>query len=223
MSKSSEGVKKWRKEAKRIILTCMGEKCQICGYDKCKSALELHHINPEEKDFSFGYIMTRCRSWALMYSELTKCILLCSNCHREIHENLVELPQEYKKFDIELADSLRSPQSLSCEKSSTRSLSLDRKLLVEYKYKQRKKLSKKKELTKIYFADKEKKTRARIKMLENSEIDFSSFGWMTRVSELFNVPVQGIAKWMQRNMKEFYEEKCFRRKSPEFKDINNVN
>lgn len=60
-----------------------GFKCEICGYDKCIAALEFHH--PYEKDFgisSKGYT----RAWEKVKLELDKCILVCSNCHREIHE-----------------------------------------------------------------------------------------------------------------------------------------
>lgn len=112
MSKSSEYVKKWRKKVKEIILTCMGGECQICGYSHCPTALELHHVNPDEKDFSFGYIMASCRNWNVIYEEIAKCILLCSNCHREVHAGLVELPETYTKFDPALADSLRTAASL---------------------------------------------------------------------------------------------------------------
>lgn len=65
----------------------MGEKCQICGYDRCITALELHHINPSEKDFSFN--QKDNMSWERLQPELQKCILVCANCHREIHQNLI--------------------------------------------------------------------------------------------------------------------------------------
>lgn len=61
-----------------------GGKCQYCGYDKYIGALEFHHLDPSQKDFTFGnkgYI----RSWEKMKIELDKCILLCANCHREEH------------------------------------------------------------------------------------------------------------------------------------------
>ena len=32
----------------------MGEKCCLCGYDKCVAALEFHHIDPKQKDLSFN-------------------------------------------------------------------------------------------------------------------------------------------------------------------------
>lgn len=65
----------------------MGEKCQCCGYNKCITALEFHHLNPTEKDFSF--CSNTNRSWSDTRKELQKCILVCANCHREIHFGLI--------------------------------------------------------------------------------------------------------------------------------------
>ena len=61
-----------------------GGKCEICGYDKCKEALEFHHLDPSQKDFGIG--SDGCtRSWEKVKEELDKCICVCANCHREIH------------------------------------------------------------------------------------------------------------------------------------------
>lgn len=67
-----------------------GGKCQCCGYNKYVGALEFHHINSEEKDFGIsakGYT----RSWKRVKEELDKCILVCANCHREIHAGVIAL------------------------------------------------------------------------------------------------------------------------------------
>jgi hypothetical protein len=61
-----------------------GGKCQICGYNKCHGALEFHHRDPSEKDFTIAKICAR--KWEFLKQELDKCDLLCSNCHREVHE-----------------------------------------------------------------------------------------------------------------------------------------
>lgn len=31
-----------------------GGKCSVCGYSKCKGALEFHHLDPKEKDFGIS-------------------------------------------------------------------------------------------------------------------------------------------------------------------------
>ena len=67
------------------IILARGGKCEICGYNKNISALEFHHKNPEEKDFQIDARHFSNRSLETLQKELDKCILLCANCHREIH------------------------------------------------------------------------------------------------------------------------------------------
>lgn len=71
------------------MVKSMGECCQICGYNKCENALELHHIDPTEKDFTFGKIIANPAKWSTIVKELKKCILLCANCHREVHAGVM--------------------------------------------------------------------------------------------------------------------------------------
>lgn len=84
-------VDKRRKEIRKMALEYKGNKCAICGYNKCIKTLEFHHINNDGKDFGIsakGYT----RSWEAVKNELDKCVLLCANCHREAHESITQLP-----------------------------------------------------------------------------------------------------------------------------------
>jgi hypothetical protein len=72
-----------RKRIKSKILQVLGNKCSKCGYNKCEKALEAHHLDSHEKKFKIADASSR--SWEDIEKELTKCILLCANCHREIH------------------------------------------------------------------------------------------------------------------------------------------
>jgi len=83
--------RKYRRDIKQKLVDYKGGKCQICGYCKCIDALDFHHINPEEKDFS---ISGGTKSFEHVKSELDKCILVCSNCHREIHAGLIKLDKD---------------------------------------------------------------------------------------------------------------------------------
>lgn len=75
-----------RKKLKIQAIEYKGGCCELCGYNKFVGALDFHHKDPKTKEFSIsskGYT----RSWGKVKEELDKCVLLCSNCHREIHYN----------------------------------------------------------------------------------------------------------------------------------------
>jgi hypothetical protein len=62
-----------------------GGKCIRCGYDKCIKALEFHHIDPSKKDFTISSDRFHLLD---AVEESKKCILICSNCHKELHDNM---------------------------------------------------------------------------------------------------------------------------------------
>jgi DNA-binding transcriptional ArsR family regulator len=61
--------------------------CEKCGYSKYNGALEFHHLDPSKKDFNIGALKNYTFS-SKIKEELDKCILVCANCHREIHGNV---------------------------------------------------------------------------------------------------------------------------------------
>lgn len=62
-----------------------GSQCSVCGYTKNLAALEFHHQNPNEKSFQLDLRSLSNRSWNQLENEVRKCLLVCSNCHKEIH------------------------------------------------------------------------------------------------------------------------------------------
>jgi len=87
-----KAVRKRRKKVRQMAINYKGGRCKLCGYDNCHEALEFHHLEKSGKDFGIsdrGYT----RSWKKIKEELDKCILLCANCHREVHSGL-QLPRE---------------------------------------------------------------------------------------------------------------------------------
>ena len=85
-------VRKRRKLTKKIAVAYKGSRCFICGYQECVDALEFHHLGNKEKDFGIsksGYT----RRITNVLKEADKCVLLCSNCHREVHAGLLQLPR----------------------------------------------------------------------------------------------------------------------------------
>jgi hypothetical protein len=104
MSKQSEAVKKWRTNCKRRIIVAMGGSCCCCGYNKCDKALALHHLDPSQKDIAFGAIRANPKNWNSIVEELRKCVLVCHNCHSEIHAGIRDVPSNAPKFDETFAD-----------------------------------------------------------------------------------------------------------------------
>ena len=73
------------------IIEARGGKCELCGYNKNLSALDFHHKNPDEKEFSLDMKQLASRSLEKLESELNKCIILCANCHREMHNQDLDM------------------------------------------------------------------------------------------------------------------------------------
>lgn len=92
-----------RRRNKIKLVEYKGGKCEICGYDKCIDALEFHHLNPDKKDF--GIACGDTRSLEKLKAEADKCIMVCANCHREIHAKEREekiLERDKKKMENEI-------------------------------------------------------------------------------------------------------------------------
>lgn len=87
-----KAVVKRRKAIKEKAITYLGGKCIYCQYNKYSGALEFHHKSASTKEFGIGH-KGHSRSWDKVQDELDKCILVCSNCHKEIHAGLRSLPK----------------------------------------------------------------------------------------------------------------------------------
>ncbi len=74
------------KANKEKAISLLGGKCSRCGYSRCFSALEFHHIMPENKERDVHDF--RFYRWEKFWKEAKKCILLCANCHREVEEKV---------------------------------------------------------------------------------------------------------------------------------------
>ena len=71
-----------------------GGKCIVCGYNRYIGSLDFHHLNPEEKEFNIAQL--RSYSLTQLTKELDKCVLLCRNCHGEVHHGLIDLKEHIK-------------------------------------------------------------------------------------------------------------------------------
>jgi len=86
---TSEQTLERTRNLKSQMVEYKGGCCVRCGYKKYQGALEFHHIDPNEKDFN----PSRLKNYSFnerLKNELDKCILVCSNCHREIHDEIIK-------------------------------------------------------------------------------------------------------------------------------------
>ncbi len=82
-----------QREFKKRCVEYKGGKCCTCGYDKYIGSLDFHHLNPQEKDFNISRIKNTSfeKNENKIKKELDKCVLVCKNCHGEIHAGILIL------------------------------------------------------------------------------------------------------------------------------------
>ena len=82
-------LKNYRKEVKqKLIEYKLKRGCKFCGYNKCPDALEFHHLDKKDKKIIGVGRANYRHSWESVLNEIKKCIVLCANCHKELHYNL---------------------------------------------------------------------------------------------------------------------------------------
>lgn len=90
MDHSNERKKFWRRIIKHRAIEALGGICVCCGqkFDDC--CYDFHHIDPEQKETEFSKLnYNSAKSWLNIRDELKKCALVCANCHRKIHNNII--------------------------------------------------------------------------------------------------------------------------------------
>ena len=63
-------------------------KCAECGEDH-SYCLEFHHLDPSEKEITVTKAIQQRWSWDRIMREVDKCVVLCANCHRKLHNPMV--------------------------------------------------------------------------------------------------------------------------------------
>ena len=89
---------RFRQGVKRRAVAAMGGACAGCGLREPVDALEFHHLDPKTKDFGISTEGIP-RRWDTIEAELKKCVLLCANCHREVHAGLRPLGEDEGPYE----------------------------------------------------------------------------------------------------------------------------
>ncbi len=78
--------------AKKLeLVNAAGGRCTSCGYSKNLAALTFHHIDADKKIFKLDMRSLSNRRLEVIRAEVEKCILVCQNCHAELHNPHLDL------------------------------------------------------------------------------------------------------------------------------------
>lgn len=115
---SAKATTDYRRRRKLNLIKVCGDKCNICGYDKVPDALEFHHIDEKNKSYGIASNGT-CHDLEADLLEIQKCILVCANCHREIHAGFYFKSQllSLRIYDENIAQILREEKQQLSEKT----------------------------------------------------------------------------------------------------------
>lgn len=107
MYDSNEQKRFWRQTIKHRIVESFGSKCICCGKSFEDCCYDIHHIDPSKKKITLSSgNFNGAKSWLRIRDELKKCVLVCANCHRLIHANIIENPtksnfnQDFYEWDL---------------------------------------------------------------------------------------------------------------------------
>ena len=78
------------KRKRAIVDNAKDKPCGACGVKFPPPAMDLHHLDPEQKSGHIHHIMHHS-TYAALHEEIDKCVVLCSNCHRLHHAGLIAL------------------------------------------------------------------------------------------------------------------------------------
>ena len=81
-------IKDWQmRQAQQIREYKIKLGCSVCGYNKCGKALDFHHL---KGDKNFNISLGKGKSFKTLLKEAKKCVVLCKNCHAELHNTEYE-------------------------------------------------------------------------------------------------------------------------------------
>lgn len=104
---NSDNVKAFIKRRKSNLIKVFHSHCCICGWDAYQEGLEFHHVNPNEKLFGICASNAVTKALEKQLEEMKKCILVCANCHRGIHQGYITVPEDWQSlYDTQIAEEL---------------------------------------------------------------------------------------------------------------------
>jgi len=88
-----------RRKKKIMAIEWFGGACLGCRERYPPTVLEFHHWDSREKEFEIA-TGGMGRSWPAIVDELAKCVMLCANCHCEVHTGQIVLDRERDRLSL---------------------------------------------------------------------------------------------------------------------------
>lgn len=98
--------RKRRDKNRERIHQIAGLNCQLCNYGGSEMHMKLltfHHVDPSIKKFEMS-VGNLTGGWEIILEELKKCILVCFNCHNEIHHTNLITDEKIRQMHLEMVD-----------------------------------------------------------------------------------------------------------------------
>jgi hypothetical protein len=128
--KLTYGCQQDRGLARKIyFIKLLGGGCSVCGYRKNISALAFHHT--KEKEFNLDKRMMSAKNISVLENEVRKCILLCNNCHSELHNPQLEIEGLQERIDNNSIESKTPKKNISVCKLCGKTISKSAKVCSE--------------------------------------------------------------------------------------------
>ena len=91
----TESRKRYMKIRQYVLNYKLSKGCAFCGYNKYAEALDFHHNGNKE----FCIATKNTLSLKRLKKEMDKCMILCANCHRELHAKRKMMGVEQNEID----------------------------------------------------------------------------------------------------------------------------
>jgi hypothetical protein len=72
----------------KVYKTLLG--CYVCQ-ERSHVVLDFHHLDSKQKEHNISRMTRDSKNINDIKSEIKKCIVLCSNCHRKLHAGVINL------------------------------------------------------------------------------------------------------------------------------------
>jgi len=88
-----EQKRKCREKIRSVLLRIRrNNPCCMCG-ENDPVCLDFHHVEPKTKVSEVSTLAAQLTSIETILKEVSKCVIVCSNCHKKIHAKKITLPR----------------------------------------------------------------------------------------------------------------------------------